>query len=457
MVIIPVSMKVVTYRDLTTLDDFAAVVDLERRIWGPGYGDVVPLPILAVSVHRGGILIGAFEGERMIGFVYSMPGIKDGKATQWSHMLGVVDEFRQAGTGYRLKLLQRDRALAIGVDLIEWTYDPLQAANAHLNFARLGVVVDEYLENVYGESGSPLHQGNPTDRFVAEWFIREPRAAQRDEGIGRRRGRRQPNGMGRRMARVGRRRPLVRSSTARGRDSDGFHRHARARAGARDGLACLHARDLYDLLSPGLSGGRLCLESRCAKGYVCDGTACGRSQEVGVKKQAIVTAVFAVLVLSWSASSFAQGSTEPYSTNLGLRYDFFSHAFEESSFLGFGADVTRMLGGFAGGGGWGAGGGVEFEKFESSVLKEFEAYVHAQGKATGQKEMSPFGRFGIGVTSDSGFNEMMLDFRGGVDFKLKPNAEYLISVMVSIKRVLSEFEGFNVMRLSVGVVLPLAK
>ncbi len=75
--------------------------------------------------------------------------------------------------GYRLKLLQRDRALAIGVDLIEWTYDPLQAANAHLNFVKLGVVVDEYLENVYGESGSPLHQGNPTDRFVAEWFIRE--------------------------------------------------------------------------------------------------------------------------------------------------------------------------------------------------------------------------------------------------------------------------------------------
>jgi predicted GNAT superfamily acetyltransferase len=170
-------MTTVTYRDLTTLDDFAAVVDLERRIWGPGYGDVVPSPILAVSVHRGGILIGAFDGERLIGFVYSMPGIKDGKATQWSHMLGVLDEFRQAGIGYRLKLLQRDRALGIGVDLIEWTYDPLQAANAHLNFVKLGVVVEEYLENVYGDSGSPLHQGNPTDRFVAEWFIREPRAA----------------------------------------------------------------------------------------------------------------------------------------------------------------------------------------------------------------------------------------------------------------------------------------
>jgi predicted GNAT superfamily acetyltransferase len=73
-----------------------------------------------------------------------------------------------------LKLLQRDRALAMGIELIEWTYDPLQAANAHLNFVKLGVVVEEYLENVYGESGSPLHQGNPTDRFVAEWHISRP-------------------------------------------------------------------------------------------------------------------------------------------------------------------------------------------------------------------------------------------------------------------------------------------
>jgi predicted GNAT superfamily acetyltransferase len=165
----------VTYRDLTTLEDFALVVDLERRIWGPGYDDVVPLPILAVTVHRGGVLIGAFAGERMIGFVYSLPGIKHGKATQWSHMLGVLDEFRRDGIGYQLKLLQRDRTLAMGLDLIEWTYDPLQATNAHLNFAKLGVIACEYLENVYGESASPLHQGNPTDRFVAEWHIREPR------------------------------------------------------------------------------------------------------------------------------------------------------------------------------------------------------------------------------------------------------------------------------------------
>ena len=182
-------MTSIVYRDLTTLEDYAQVVDLERVIWGPGYDEVVPVPILAVTVLRGGILVGAFEeGEaprpgkaagRMIGFVYSLPGIKDGKPTQWSHMLGVLPEFRNDGIGHQLKLIQRDRALAIGVDLIEWTYDPMQALNAHLNFTKLGVVVEEYEINVYGTSSSPLHAGNPTDRFVAEWNIREPHVAGR--------------------------------------------------------------------------------------------------------------------------------------------------------------------------------------------------------------------------------------------------------------------------------------
>jgi len=184
-------MSPVTYRDLTALDDFARVVELEREIWGVGYADVVPSPILTVTVKRGAILIGAFAsdderrtpagepGERMIGFVYSLPGLKSGRAMQWSHMLGVLDDFRRDGIGRELKLLQRERALAMGLDLIEWTFDPLQATNAHLNFARLGVVAEEYEENIYGESTSPLHRGNPTDRLVAEWHIREPHVERR--------------------------------------------------------------------------------------------------------------------------------------------------------------------------------------------------------------------------------------------------------------------------------------
>lgn len=166
-------------RDLHTLEDYSLVVDLQRKVWGEGYDDVVPLSILAVVAKRGGILVGAFDGETLAAFVFSVPGLKDRKAMQWSHMLGVDEAYRRSGIGYTLKLAQRDRALAQGLDLVEWTYDPLMAPNAHLNFARLGVVAEEYLENVYGASGSVLHQGAPTDRFIAAWNIATPHVERR--------------------------------------------------------------------------------------------------------------------------------------------------------------------------------------------------------------------------------------------------------------------------------------
>jgi predicted GNAT superfamily acetyltransferase len=171
----------VIIRDLTTIEDCRAVAALEREIWGyTDAEDVVPPPVLIVSIKRGGILIGAFDDRNVMqGFVYSIPSIKDGRPAQWSHMLGVVKGARDAGLGMRLKLAQRDRALAMGMDLIEWTFDPLQALNAHLNFARLGVVVEEYEENIYGESSSPLHRGSPTDRFVAEWKLTAPHVERR--------------------------------------------------------------------------------------------------------------------------------------------------------------------------------------------------------------------------------------------------------------------------------------
>ena len=168
-------------RPLTTLEDCRKVAELERIVWGyTDAEDVVPPPVLIVSIKRGGVLLGAFDdaGE-MKGFVYSIPALKDGRPTQWSHMLGVTPDARDSGLGVRLKLEQRNATLAMGLDLIEWTYDPLQALNAHLNFARLGVVVEEYEENIYGESSSPLHRGTPTDRFVAEWRLREPHVERR--------------------------------------------------------------------------------------------------------------------------------------------------------------------------------------------------------------------------------------------------------------------------------------
>ncbi len=176
-----------TIRPLTTIDECRQVVELEKRVWGYSDAeDVVPTPVLIVTIKRGGILLGAFDrAGRMMGFVYSLPALKDGRTSQWSHMLGVLPEAREAGLGVRLKLEQRRAALGMGLDLIEWTYDPMQAVNAHLNFSRLGVVVSEYEENIYGESSSPLHRGSPTDRFVAEWWLAthrvEYRIAQRDD------------------------------------------------------------------------------------------------------------------------------------------------------------------------------------------------------------------------------------------------------------------------------------
>ena len=168
-------------RPLTTLEDCRAVAAMEREVWGYTDGeDVVPPPVLIVSVKRGGILLGAFDAsEQMKGFVYSMPALKDGRPTQWSHMLGVAKEARQTGLGARLKLAQRECALEMGIDLIEWTFDPLQALNAHLNFAKLGVVSSDYEENIYGESSSPLHRGTPTDRLVVEWHITKPHVERR--------------------------------------------------------------------------------------------------------------------------------------------------------------------------------------------------------------------------------------------------------------------------------------
>ena len=252
-------------RPLTTLEDCRKVAELEKSVWGyTDAEDVVPPPILIVSIKRGGILLGAFDAAgEMKGFVYSMAAIKDGRPTQWSHMLGVTPDARDAGLGEALKLAQREQALRMDIDLIEWTYDPLQALNAHLNFAKLGVVVEEYEENIYGESSSPLHRGTPTDRFVAQWGLTTPHVAASHV--------RRPGGRGMRDSRVAAAivvnpsRPAGgvagawrggarhrRRAGARG-DSRELHRHAGApsRAGAR--VADGDARDLPDVFRQKLS------------------------------------------------------------------------------------------------------------------------------------------------------------------------------------------------------------
>ncbi|MDP2321283.1 MAG: hypothetical protein Q8O42_18325 [Acidobacteriota bacterium] len=168
-------------RHLSTIDEFRQVVTLEQAIWGyTDLRDIVTVPVFIFTVKRGATLIGAFDAGRMVGFAYAVVGMKAGRPMMWSHMAGVLPEYR-GGLGYQLKLEQRARALAQGYELIEWTFDPMQAMNAHFNFAKLGGVVEEYAENFYGESTSALHRGTPTDRLIVSWRIGEPHVIRRLE------------------------------------------------------------------------------------------------------------------------------------------------------------------------------------------------------------------------------------------------------------------------------------
>jgi predicted GNAT superfamily acetyltransferase len=165
-----------TIRPLHTIPECREVIALEQEIWGAALPeDAVGVPLFVAALKRGAILLGAYDGGGLVGFAYSFPGLKDGRPTQWSHMLGVRPEYRASGIGRNLKLEQRRISLAMGIDLMEWTFDPLVAVNAHLNLRRLGVLVEDYVVNVYGDSASPLHRGAPTDRFIAQWWMRSPR------------------------------------------------------------------------------------------------------------------------------------------------------------------------------------------------------------------------------------------------------------------------------------------
>ena len=169
----------ITIRPLETRAEYEACVALQRDIWGPDFLDVVPATILMVSQEVGGVASGAFDADgRLLGFVFGISGIRDDVPTHWSDMLAVRPEARGRRLGRRLKLHQREQLLAIGVERIFWTYDPLVARNARLNLMTLGASPTEYVSDMYGYTGSGLHQGLDTDRFVVEWRLRDPAVEQ---------------------------------------------------------------------------------------------------------------------------------------------------------------------------------------------------------------------------------------------------------------------------------------
>ncbi len=173
---------VLPIRPIEDLGEIKQVVQLQKDVWGFGDIDVVPLPMLVPSSEFGGTLLGAFDGARLVGFVYGFLAREHGNYLIHSQMLGVHRDYRHRGLGLRLKLAQREKVIESGLDRITWTFDPLQTVNAALNFARLGVVCDCYRVNFYGESTSSFLHGNGTDRMLVTWFLETRRVRERIAG-----------------------------------------------------------------------------------------------------------------------------------------------------------------------------------------------------------------------------------------------------------------------------------
>lgn len=168
-------------REIHDLPEIQQAVALQKTVWGYDDIDVIPERVFVVATRIGGQLLGAFEGTKMVAFLLALPGIRhdgvDAAPMVYLHsqMLGVLDGYRDHGLGRTLKLRQREDAMARGISLIQWTFDPLEPRNAFFNIERLGAIVRRYAENHYGHTSSALQAGLPTDRFIAEWWITSDR------------------------------------------------------------------------------------------------------------------------------------------------------------------------------------------------------------------------------------------------------------------------------------------
>ena len=158
-------------RNCTTLEEFRACVALQQEVWGFSDAELVPLRIFSLAPKIGGQVVGAWEGENLIGFAMAIPGSRNGHPYLHSHMVAVKEGNRNSGLGRTLKLFQREDAIAHGYELMEWTFDPLEIKNAYFNLERLGAIARRYNVNQYGITNSPLQGFLPTDRLVAEWWM----------------------------------------------------------------------------------------------------------------------------------------------------------------------------------------------------------------------------------------------------------------------------------------------
>lgn len=171
-----------TIRQLETVEEYKEAEELQRQAWGLSDLDIAPLHILLTIHKSGGLALGAFDSQTgaLLGFLLGFYGRdENGHWKHCSHMMGVLPEARDRGIGQALKLEQRRLILADGLDLITWTFDPLEARNATLNFSKLGVVSNHYIRNIYGDTLGELNAGLPTDRLSVDWWIGSPRVEER--------------------------------------------------------------------------------------------------------------------------------------------------------------------------------------------------------------------------------------------------------------------------------------
>lgn len=174
--------QAITIRPFATLDEMRVCEQLQHAVWQYAEIEIVPGNVFVVAQKTGGEVLGAFDADRAIGFALAFPAFRFPRFYLHSHMTAVLPEYQNQGIGRSLKLAQREHALARGIDLIEWTFDPLQLKNAHFNIARLGAIARRYLPDFYGSTSSHLHSGLPTDRLVAEWRLDSTGVANALEG-----------------------------------------------------------------------------------------------------------------------------------------------------------------------------------------------------------------------------------------------------------------------------------
>ena len=175
-----------TIRHLETIEEYKAAEEVQRRAWGLSDLDITPLHILLTIHKSGGLVLGAFDEQTdtLLGFLLGFYGRSEGgRWKHCSHQMGVLPEARDRGIGQALKLEQRRLILADGLDLITWTFDPLEARNATLNFSKLGVISRHYIRNIYGDTLGELNAGLPTDRLSVDWWILSPRVEARVESV----------------------------------------------------------------------------------------------------------------------------------------------------------------------------------------------------------------------------------------------------------------------------------